>query len=795
MNLPSHNAIRRLIIFVGVCSIFFVVSHWLLRLQAGEFHSALTSVVKSKREAVAQRPYLKRLAEVAAQDREVLIETERWARLIELASQRMQKTGVDSAAIESPFASTVSGGVDGHWAFQALDRVTVPPSDNRYARNSIDYFIEAKLQSHGKTLGPPADKQTLIRRLQLGITGLTPLDTELSDSPSVNGEALDRLVDKLLNSHRFGEHWAQYWLDLARYADSNGYEEDELRPNAYPYRDFVIWALNHNLPWDQFLRWQIAGDELAGENPLAVAATGFLTAAPFNTFMPQESERFDELDDVVSTIGSAMLGISIGCARCHDHPYDDVAIDEYYALVSVFRGTQRDIGYLDRDAGQAFRDVDAYEEEIRQLRLLSARDENIEELEFSDEEKAILRLPLDPNNKEQLRLLSMCNRCLFVDDSFIDDDTEPLEKDRERYDFLISQIDNAYASLPERPLQGLVINGSGVEMTPVLWGGSLNQPGDEVGPRFPESIGIAEDSQIHHHWQAWDFGADVARPRAAFANWITDLHAGAGPVTARVAVNRVWLHHFGKGIVDTPSNLGREGAAPSHQDLLDWLAYELVSHGWDIKHIHRLILCSATYRQASDGAQESDRALFHRWWRQRLTAEMFHDSLLYQSGALNDRLYGPGFQSPIPRAAILNRNADDPDATWPSVIIDRPEIWRRSVYAIKKRTNPLPFLHLFDFPGGIISCPQRRDTTVPTQSLALWNDSFIRTQSEQIAERAFADSRYQVEGAIQRLFLRLLGRRADEEEIIRVQQFLDQGNGIGDFVQVLLMSNELWYFN
>jgi len=327
----------------------------------------------------------------------------------------------------------------------------------------------------------------------------------------------DRLVDRLLESTRFGEHWAQYWLDLARYADSNGYEEDEIRPQAYVYRDFVTWALNHNLPWDQFLRWQIAGDELQYENPMAVAATGFLTAAPYNTFMPEESEIFDELDDIVATVGSAMLGTSIGCARCHDHPYDDISIDEYYSLVSIFRNTQRGNSYVDQIAGEPFRQVDSWKEEVRQILLDAARDDNIEELDLTDDEKSILRLPLDPENKEQLRLLSMFDRCLMLDTSHINEDSEPTEHDRQRYEFLIKKIEAATDELPRPPLRGLVIKGSGGTPTPVLWGGSLSQLGDEVGPRFPAAFAIANNREFHENWQAW-YPTNSAKPRSALAH-------------------------------------------------------------------------------------------------------------------------------------------------------------------------------------------------------------------------------------------------------------------------------------
>ena len=799
MTSPSYKTIRRSIIFVGLVSTLVVVSHLILNLHASGFQTSLDAVVELKRDAVAQRPYLERLDEAAKRDREILAETERWKALIERTTAEMFN-GDLTVPVAPVFAGDFPARDHGHWAYQSLKRPAIPPSDHPHVRNPIDCFVEAKLQTAEASLGPPADGRSLMRRLYLSITGILPTESDLAGSSKMSPDEVDRLVERLLENPQFGEHWAQYWLDLARYADSNGYEEDEARPQAYVYRDFVIWALNQNLPWDKFIRWQIAGDELQHRNPMAVAATGFLTAAPYNTFMPQESERFDELDDIVSTVSSAMLGTSVGCARCHDHPYDDIAIDEYYSLISIFKNTIRESGYLDKIAGEPFREVDQWKEEVRQILLDGARDENIEELEISDEEKAILRLPLDPNNQEQLKLLSMCERCLMVDDSYIDEDSEPRDCDRERYELLVEKIEAAEEELPTPPLRGLVITGSDATTIPVLWGGSLQQPGEHVGPRFPASLATAESRELHHQWQRWDPEShhpdlNTSRPRSAFAHWITDLNAGAGSLVARVAVNRVWLHYFGTGIVDTPSDFGREGATPSHPELLEWLACELVDSGWNIRHIHRLITSSATYRQEACQEDSLARNLFHRWQPQRMSAEMFRDSLLQLSGLYNQRMYGPAFHPPIPKAAILNRIEDDPDETWPTVVVDRPEIYRRSIYIMKKRTNPLPFLQLFDSPGGLISCPQRRDTTVPTQALALWNDRVIRMQAHQIAARAFADSKYQADETIQRLFLRLLGRKADSQEVKRLEEFLNQGNEFGDLAHVILMSNEFWYFN
>ncbi|MDC0288645.1 DUF1549 domain-containing protein, partial [Rubripirellula sp.] len=516
MTFPSFKTIRRSIIVAGVISTGLVISHFIMSLRANEFQSTLAAVVESKREAVAQRPYLERLEEIAERDREVLAETERWSSLIDETTQKMLESDTLIAS-RPPFHVDIPQRLDGHWAYQSLQRMNVPPCDNPNARNPIDHFIEAKLQTVNKSLGPIAGNQRLTRRLYLSVTGMLPPESALSSRQVITADEADELVNHLLASTRFGEHWAQYWLDLARYADSNGYEEDEIRSQAYVYRDFVIWALNHNLPWDEFVRWQIAGDELQYENPMAVAATGFLTAAPYNTFMPQESERFDELDDIVSTVGSAMIGVSVGCARCHDHPYDDIAIDEYYSLVSIFRNTERKNHYLDQIAGEPFRDVDVWKEEVHEILLDSARDDNIEDLELTDEEKAILRLPLDPENKEQIRLLSMCDRCLMVDDSYIDEDSEPAERDRERYELLTEKIETATEKLPPAPLRGLVIIGSDAATTPVLWGGSLFQPGDEVGPRFPAAFAIASKPEIQKGWQSWDPSNSNPRPRSALA--------------------------------------------------------------------------------------------------------------------------------------------------------------------------------------------------------------------------------------------------------------------------------------
>ncbi|MCH7728705.1 MAG: DUF1553 domain-containing protein, partial [Planctomycetes bacterium] len=607
------------------------------------------------------------------------------------------------------------------------------------------------------------------------------------------------------------------WLDLARYADSNGYEEDELRPNAYPYRDFVIWANNVDLPFDRFLRWQIAGDELAADNPLAVAATGFFTAAPFNTFIPQESERFDELDDMVSTMSRAMLGLTVGCARCHDHMYDPISTNEYYGLVAIFSETSRHQSYLVPDGGAEYRQwfdpVDERRQEINRILKARIKEDNISKLDyFTEEEKDLLRQPIDPNNLEQDRLISLCERCLLITDASISDDLEPLPKDRERYDVLQAELQQLERLLPASPPMGLTLTGSAVSRTHVLDGGNLNRKKEEVGPGFLAAVTVGRSASDDDHWKTWvasSCDGETPKPRSALAYWMTDVEYGAGAIVARVIVNRLWQHHFGKGLVRTSSDFGNAGIPPSHPELLDWLARELVDHNWSLKHIHRLIVTSATYRQSSSLTAEKNRTdpenrLVGRHVPQRITAEMMRDAILFTAGNLNRDMYGPGVKPPIPRDAVYNTQ-QDPEDTWPSDYdADRPALWRRSIYVMLKRTIPVPMLRLFDAPDGSFSCHDRKVTTVPTQALALWNAPFVIEQSKRLAERIINVATAHDE-QVQQLYMLTMSRAPTEPELAATVEFLRRHGGpntraqqkqrLAELCHVLYMSNEFFYID
>lgn len=705
------------------------------------------------------------------------------------------------------------------WSFRRLHPVQPPTVvGTAWGFNPIDQFIFARLAAAGLAPNASASRRVLARRLWFDMNGLPPSEKQIDEFvDSTDEDAYEQLVEQLLNNSGFGERWGRVWLDLARYADSNGYEEDELRPNAYPYRDFVIWAMNNDLPFDTFLHWQIAGDELAADNPMAVAATGFLTAAPLNTFIPQESERLDELDDITSTIGRSMLGLTVGCARCHDHMYDPISTDEYYGLIAVFSETRRTQSYLVPDGGKEFRKwfdpVDVRQKEIRKLLHARIKEDNISDLDyFTDEEKDILRLPLDPDNEEQDRLISLCKRCLLITEIHIDNASEPLPKDQARYDELVKEIDELEAKLPPRPPMGLTLTGSAVSQTYVLEGGDLNCQTEKIGPRFLSAVTPGHPKWTDDTWKQWAPGNGHSvplRPRSALAKWMTNIETGSGSIVARVIVNRLWQNHFGTGLVTTASDFGSEGAPPSHPELLEWLANELVEHDWSLKHIHRLIVTSATYRQsgAIDERKESvdpENRLVGRRVPRRMTAEMIRDTLLSVAGNLNHDMYGPGVQPPIPRDAVYNTQ-EDPEDTWPcDFAADRPAVWRRSVYVMLKRTVPIPILDLYDAPDASFSCDDRKTTTVPTQALALWNSPFVTKQARRLAERILRSANTEEE-QVQQLFRWALSRSANQEEVDAAVGFLHQGIQLApslqqkkyltDLCHVVLMSNEFFYID
>jgi len=612
----------------------------------------------------------------------------------------------------------VSGAGRDHWAFRRLVPIEPPVAavGDDWPRGGIDRFVSAALASHGAHPLGEADRPTLIRRLSFDLTGLPPTPEEVETfCGDTRPDAYERLVDRLLESPRFGERWGRHWLDVARYADSAGYETDQDRLNLYYYRDFVIAALNDDMPFDRFVRWQLAGDEYAPDDRGAQAATGFLAAGPAVIFTiagegtPAELEqnRYDELDDMVSTVGSGLLGLTTACARCHDHKFDPIPTRDYYRLAAVFGTTERK--HLTAKSGEKI--------------PLAALD-------------AIRNAP---------------SRLLLTDRQPV-----PIQT------FLLSR-------------------------------------GDPQGKLEPAAAGFLSVLTPDGRSEPWlpgvDPSASTTRQRRALAEWITDVDRGAGHLLARVIVNRLWQHHFGEGIVRTPNDFGAQGERPVNPQLLDWLAEQLVAGSWQMKPLHKQIVMSAAYRQRTSSAAElaeiDPGARFYFRRPQRLEAEALRDAILSVSARLDPAMFGPAVKAFVPAAARAGRDKDNlvaPEA-------DGPEQWRRSVYLFVKRSVPNPWLTAFDAPPSTSSCGRRTQSIVPTQSLALLNDAFVRRQAGEFAKRVAASGGERGE-QIERAYRIALARPPSESERDAAEEFLaaqPAATALENFCHVLLTLNEFCY--
>ncbi len=700
------------------------------------------------------------------------------------------------------------------WSLRPLRAVQVPEGTDEWCRTPLDRFVFAALKGKGLKPSPMADKYTLIRRATFDLTGLPPTPDEITaflrdDAPG----AWERLVDRLLASPAYGERWARHWLDVARYADSDGYELDGDRPNMYQYRDFVIRALNDDLPFDKFVRWSLAGDEIEPDNPRARAATGFCTAGPVSVLAPaiglgtpmeRERIRYDELDDIVSTAGAGLLGLSVGCARCHDHKFDPVSMGDYYGLVAVFAPSKRDQTKL--VSKEAVQQQEREAVEVRQLREKALKDLNqwvderteelrrvrIDALPVTEEEKALLRGKPAPGNPQWLKLSYKYAKELVVGDLAKELKPEQLKE----WDGLKAAVQQALKTPdPSIPPQGLcLVDGTEPVKTFLLDRGQVEKKGREVTPGF---LPVLTKAPVERWTKRPRPKAPTSYRRTALAEWITDVDAGAGRLLARVIVNRVWQHHFGEGLVRTPNDFGSRGELPTHPELLDWLSNELVAGGWKLKALHRRIMSSAVYTQA--GADSTERRRLDadgRWLSfrvpRRLEAEAVRDTLLAVSGKLNRSMYGPAIKPALPSGAPTGMNRDNT----PRPFADGPEQWRRAVYLFVKRSAPTPMLEMLDAPGPEASCVRRECSTVAPQALLFLNDDFVRTQARFFSERVTAEAGDGTEDRVRRAYLLALGRLPSAGETRDAVGFLHDGPpraALVNFCHVLMTLNEFVY--
>ena len=559
-------------------------------------------------------------------------------------------------------------------------RHTLPPAvtNAAWARNDVDRFILAALEAKGLRPSPEASRQTLIRRVTFDLIGLPPTPEEVeSFVRDTSPQAWERVVDRLLASPHYGERWGRHWLDLARYADSSGFHNDLDRPHAWRYRDYVIRSFNEDKPYARFIAEQLAGDEVPGADEETLVATGFCRNGPSNDDNMgnnKEQYRLDELDDVIATTSTVFLGLTVGCARCHDHKHDPITSADYYSLLAVFNGTVK-------------RGVPKESDE-------------------KDKAKEVVKL------------------------------------------------------------QALIETKAKVPPTYLLRRGSLQNKGPEVPPAAPL---VLVSNPLRFPEPETD--AKSSGRRRTLAEWIA---APENPLTWRVLANRIWQHHFGRGLVATPSNFGFNGARPTHPELLDYLAARLASDGGRWKPLHKLLLMSATYRQASQPNElgqriDPENAFLWRASRQRLEAEALRDSILAVSGKLNPQLGGPGIKPRI-RADLLTASQRN---KWPVLTSEGPAQWRRSVYIYAKRQLLMPMMELFDAPTTTDSCAERMQSVVPTQALVLMNDEFVEDHAGFLALRAVAEAEEHLSRVIERMQSLALAKPAGPERLKQAVAFVE----------------------
>ncbi|HZU39039.1 MAG TPA: DUF1549 and DUF1553 domain-containing protein [Gemmataceae bacterium] len=628
------------------------------------------------------------------------------------------------------------------WAFRPPRRPVLPAvRRTAWVRTPVDAFVLAQLEQAGLEPARAADRATLLRRVTFDLTGLPPTPNELDDFLHDHQPgAYERVVERLLASPHYGERWAQHWLDVVRYADSNGYEADGDRPDAWRYRDYVVQSLNDDKPYNRFLTEQLAGDLLArGQTPRQardlLIATGFNRCGPVHLVSGNtdpDVNRQEVLTEMTTTVGAAVLGLSIQCARCHDHKFDPISQADYYRLQAFFAAAMpeeidvsapgerqrraRETAALEARIGRLRKQIEKLEKPYRTL---------LEQLKYATLEKKYRdAVAVDPKKRtpEQKKLAELAAPLLKVNWDEVLDALTPAERAR-RTEWR-RQLHDLEARLPPPPAHAWAVQERRpIPTTHILKRGNPKQPGPVVDPAVPRVL-----------------RSGVATPdRLALARWLTQPD---NPLTARVIVNRLWQHHFGRGLVATPNDFGRRGTRPSHPKLLDWLACELVSHNWSLKHLHRLMVLSNAYRQASRVAADHpgrrvdpDNRLLWHMNRRRLDGEALRDSVLAVAGTLNPEVGGPPVRVPLePAVTELIFTEGEPDGVW-LVTPDVRQHTRRSLYLLTKRNLHVPLLEAFDRPDTLTSCPVRPVSTFAPQAFVMLNGGVLQQQSKAFATR------------------------------------------------------------
>jgi hypothetical protein len=631
------------------------------------------------------------------------------------------------------------------WAFQPLSP-TEPPSEGvpkEWSNNPIDRFIYAKLVANGLSPSPPADRRTLIRRVTYGLTGLPPRPEEINAFlADAAPNAYERLVDRLLASPRYGEHWARHWLDVTRFGESTGYEVNHILDTAWPFRDYVIRSFIEDKPVDRFITEHLAGDALASGDPAVEVGLTFLVCGPVdivgNADEAQAAQiRADTVDEIIRATSEAFVGLTIGCARCHDHKFDPITQRDYYQLYATFAGVHHD----DRPVGP--------ESELRD------REKQLAELEAQKKQLTDEKANLEKSPDAQLRLNELAR--------------------------MLAEVEGRIAGLPDFPLLRVGRFEQPADTQHVLIGGDARRKGDEVSPASIEVLATAATPY------ALPADAPERERRLTLARWLV---AKDNPLTPRVLANRLWHYHFGKGIVATTSDFGYMGEKPTHPELLDWLARQLIDGGWRLKRLHKLIVTSQTYQQASayreDAARvDADSRLLWRFPPRRLAAEEIRDTILFVAGKLEEQGGGPGFR--------LYEYTRDNVATYTPLDRFGPDTYRRSIYHQNARASFVDVLTDFDAPDCAYSVSRRVATTTPSQALALMNHSFTIDMANafaaRVAEEAGSDG---IANQVDRAFALAFGREPDPTERSAALALIAK-HGLRAFCRAILNASELIY--
>ncbi|HEV8059859.1 MAG TPA: DUF1549 and DUF1553 domain-containing protein [Gemmataceae bacterium] len=673
-----------------------------------------------------------------------------------------------------------------HWAWKAPVQPALPEvKRTEWVRSPVDRFILAKMEAAALQPTAPAGREQLLRRASIDLIGLPPTPAEID--AFVNDKAPDaweRVVDRLQASPHYGERWGRHWLDLARYAESNGYEFDELRPNAWRYRDYVIRSWNADKPYDRFIREQIAGDETADDDADARIATAFNLLGPDMTdAADQVQRRHNTLNDMTDAFGLVFLGMTIGCARCHDHKFEAIPQTDYYRLQAFFESAQfrRDVTIAPRPEREAYaRALAAYEERTKPIRADIARLETPHRQQLSqsklaklsEEAQAAQRTPTAQRTAAQKEIVAATNRLIEVSQAEVDKALSPEER-RLRQAFL-DQL-KTLESLKPRPLPSTMALEDGTPAkTYLLVRGDLSNRGEEVRSGYPVALTSNERA-----------GAS-AGSRTDLAAWLT---RPGNPLTARVLVNRLWQHHFGRGLVATSNDFGIRGQAPTHPELLDWLACEFVARGWSIKQMHRLLLTSSVYQQGTVATvatreQDPDNRLWTRMQRNRVEGEVVRDALLAAAGLLDCRLGGPSVLPEAPVGAFQGSQGWKPSP-------DPRDQHRRSVYILARRNLHFPFLEAFDAPDSNQSCPIRERSTTAPQALALLNAEITAEAARALAVRLEHETSDPAE-RVRQGYRMVLGRWPSAGELRRAERFL-QDSPAAELYRALFNLNEFLY--